>query len=77
MAQLIVRDLDASIVRALKFRAARHGRSAEQEHREILRQALLAPRRRRSLKALLLVMPDVGTDPDFVRERDPVRDVDL
>jgi antitoxin FitA len=37
---LIVRNLDDELVRRLKMRAARHNRSAEAEHREILRQAL-------------------------------------
>jgi plasmid stability protein len=37
---LIVRNLDEELVRRLKVRAARHNRSAEAEHREILRQAL-------------------------------------
>jgi plasmid stability protein len=40
MAQLIVRELDKSIVAALKARAARNGRSAEAEHRRILEAAL-------------------------------------
>lgn len=40
MASLHVRKLDDEIVARLKRRAARHGRSAEAEHREILRQAL-------------------------------------
>jgi len=40
MAQLIVRNLDADLVARLKRRAAEHGRSAEAEHREILRRAL-------------------------------------
>ena len=40
MAQLIVRDLDESVVAALKARAARNGRSAEAEHRRILEAAL-------------------------------------
>lgn len=40
MAQLIVRDLDDGIVAALKARAARHGRSAEAEHRRILEATL-------------------------------------
>lgn len=40
MANLHVRNLDDEIVARLKRRAARHGRSAEAEHREILRQAL-------------------------------------
>ncbi len=40
MGQLIVRNLEPDIVVALKARAAAHGRSAEAEHREILREAL-------------------------------------
>ncbi len=36
MAQLMVRNLEEDLVRALKRRAAKHNRSAEQEHREIL-----------------------------------------
>jgi plasmid stability protein len=41
MTQLTVRNVSEQIVRALKQRAAAHGRSAEAEHREILREALL------------------------------------
>jgi plasmid stability protein len=37
---LNVRNLDDELVARLKRRAARHGRSTEAEHREILRQAL-------------------------------------
>jgi plasmid stability protein len=39
---LHVRNLDDELISRLKRRAARHGRSAEAEHREILRQALAA-----------------------------------
>ncbi len=38
---LIVRNLDDEVVVKLRIRAARNGRSAESEHREILKQALL------------------------------------
>jgi antitoxin FitA len=41
MTQLTVRNVSEQIVRTLKQRAAAHGRSAEAEHREILREALL------------------------------------
>lgn len=44
MATLTVRNLDAAIVRALRLRAAEHGRSAEAEHREILREVLTGGR---------------------------------
>jgi plasmid stability protein len=37
---LHVRNLDEGLIARLKRRAARHGRSTEAEHREILRQAL-------------------------------------
>ena len=38
---LHVRNLDVDLIARLKRRAARHGRSTEAGHREILRQALL------------------------------------
>jgi len=37
---LSVRNIDDDLILRLKRRAARHGRSAEAEHREILRRAL-------------------------------------
>ena len=43
MGQLVVRNLGDDVVDALKARAAAHGRSAEAEHRELLRRALLQP----------------------------------
>lgn len=61
---LIVRDVETAVVQALKEAAARHGRSAEAEHREILRVALSRPARR-GFKDVLTSMPDVGTDEDF------------
>lgn len=43
MAQLLVRDLDDSLVYKLKRRAVEHGVSAEEEHRRILREVLSRP----------------------------------
>lgn len=77
MAQLIVRNVDENLVRRLKLRAAEHGRSAEAEHREILRQVLEGGVSSRSLKEFLLEMPDVGEDEDFARARDVGRKVEL
>ena len=76
MAQLIVRELEDTVVRALKVRAAKQGVSAEAEHRAILREVLLR-RPGRSLKEALLAMPDLGNDADFDIERDLDRDDDL
>ena len=67
MRQLIVRNVPPEVVTHLKRRAAEHGRSAEAEHREILKQALLGPATAGSLKSLLASMPDVGEDEDFAR----------
>ena len=77
MNQLIVRNLEEEVVRELRLRAARHGRSAEAEHREILREALLPAKDRKSLKELLLAIPEAGEDADFERSPDLGRDVEL
>jgi len=74
MSQLIVRNVAEEIVRALKRRATRHGRSAEAEHREILREALREDTERASFKAVLASMPDVGDDADFAITRDMPRE---
>ncbi|MDP2313354.1 MAG: DNA-binding protein [Pseudomonadota bacterium] len=75
MRQLIVRNVEDELVVALKRRAARHGRSAEAEHRAILREVLERDAERPSFKDLLATMPDVGTDEDFAAPRDLPRDV--
>ncbi|HMI37522.1 MAG TPA: hypothetical protein VK505_07850 [Steroidobacteraceae bacterium] len=68
MAQLMVRNLAEDLVKALKLRAAKHNRSAEQEHREILQAALRGPRRR-SIAEVLAAIPNVGTDADYARQQ--------
>lgn len=75
MANLIVRNLDETLVRKLKQQAGRHARSAEAEHRAILETALMKTQRK-SLASVLAAMPNVGTDQDFERVQDTdVRDV--
>ena len=61
---LVVRNVDEDIALALKQLAASHGRSAEAEHREILRSVLKRPKRR-SVAEVLSGMPNVGEDTDF------------
>lgn len=65
MSQLLVRDLDDEIVDSLKRLAAANGRSAEAEHREILRAHLSKQPKKRSFKAVLAAMPDFGDDELF------------
>lgn len=75
MANLIVRNIDDAIVKALKQRASRHGVSAEAEHRKILEQALLQPTKK-SFAEVLGLIPNVGNDSDFERvQDDTVHDV--
>jgi plasmid stability protein len=77
MAQLLVRGIDMDLVRELKTRAARNGNSAEEEHRRILREALNPTSPPRTLKDLLLEIPNVGDDSDFERSTDRGRPVEL
>jgi len=63
-ANLIVRNVDEDIALALKQLAAAHGRSAEAEHREILKSILQRPKRK-SVAEVLSNMPNVGEDTDF------------
>ena len=75
MASLVVRNIDDAIVKVLKQRASRNGVSAEAEHRKILEQVLLQPRRKTFLEVLQEI-PAVGTDADFARVQDePIRDL--
>ncbi|MEY2831265.1 MAG: hypothetical protein RLZZ574_523 [Cyanobacteriota bacterium] len=69
MANLIVRNIDESIVKALKKRASIHRVSAEAEHRKILEQVLLQPKRK-SFAEVLKQIPDVGNDSNFDRVQD-------
>ncbi len=69
MANLIVRNLDQRIVDALKQRAARHGRSAEAEHRALLESLLVQPASK-SFAEVVAAMPNVGLDEDFERIED-------
>ena len=61
--------MDAEVVKSLKERAARNGRSAEAEHRAILDAALRRPRKR-SISEVLALIPNVGRDSDFEFNRD-------
>ena len=71
MPQLIVRNLDEEVVARLKQQAGKHGISAEEEHRRILRASLLGEHdgAARSLKDLLLAKPDIDDNSLFDRDR--------
>lgn len=78
MAQLIVRNIEHEVVKELKKRAAEAGHSAEEEHRRILRDALVTSSGRASLKELLEQMPALLSDElERLRSGDLGRDIDL
>jgi antitoxin FitA len=78
MPQLLVRNVEDKVVSKLKQQAGQHGISMEEEHRRILREALLGSLKKRpSLKEYLFQMPDVGPDELFARNRDRGRNVEL
>jgi antitoxin FitA len=65
---LVVRNVEEGIVQLLKEQAVRNGRSAEAEHRAILKAALNQPKKR-SFNEVLASMPNVGLDSDFAANR--------
>ena len=77
MAILTVRNVPDDVHRALRLRAAQHGRSTESEVREILANAVKPEQRVRLGDALAALGREVGlTDEDFsvfdqVRDKTP------
>jgi plasmid stability protein len=71
MAQLVVRNLDDDVKQRLQRRARRHGRSTEEEVREILRNAVRGEEEApqplgQRLRALFR---DIGLDDDIAERR--------
>ena len=64
VAQLLVRNVDESLVRKLKNRAKSRGVSAEEEHRQILKQGLSRPVKVRPSLIEFLVSKDGEAHPD-------------
>ncbi len=81
MAQLIVRNIEDAVVRQLRVRAASHGVSMEEEHRRVLRTALLGEvKTRKSFTEMLLSIPKATADESgdlFDRQRDLPREIEL
>lgn len=77
MAQLIVRQVEETVVKKLKEQAGRNGVSMEEELRRILRKALLGKSKKTSFKKYLLAMPDIGSDELFERRADFGRPIHL
>ena len=83
MPMLTVRNLPDEVHRALRVRAAQHGRSMEAEVREIL-ETVVAPEGRPKLGSLLAeighsarLTEDEAAVFNEVRDKTPARDIDL
>jgi plasmid stability protein len=80
MPELTLREIEPELVAKLMERAAEHCRSVEEEHRAILRDALLGNEKSMpplTFEAYLRTMPYVGTDADFARSEGSIRDINL
>ena len=84
MAQLVLDKVTPDLIELLRQRAGQHGVSPEEEHRRILRNALVPKIADEDgddefpdLKALLGSMPEVGDDAIFERIGELPRDLDL
>lgn len=74
MAMLTVRNLPDDVHSALRMQAARHGRSAEAEVREILATAVKPETRVRMGDALAALSRDIGLTTEDFETLDRVRD---
>jgi plasmid stability protein len=77
MPQILIRQLDDSIVRKLRAKAAAEGVSAEEEVRRILRRSLVGEVPQMPLIDFLRTMPEVEDDRIFTRQKRKPRRVSL
>lgn len=76
MAQLLVRDLDESLVKKLKRRARAHGVSTEEEHRRILSEVLSRPDGKEVTLIEFLLSSEGEVAPEVELELDRSREIE-
>ena len=75
MASITIRNLDDEIKQRLRVRAAEHGRSMEEEARDILRRVMSDATPPRDLAAAIRARVSPGARADFeVAAREPMRE---
>jgi plasmid stability protein len=79
MPNLTVRNLSEEVHRALRTRAARHGRSTEAEIRAILEETVRPPKRLKIGSEILRIGREAGgiDEPEAVRHRTEIRGADF
>ena len=71
MPDILIRDIDEQLDKALKYRAIEHGHTREAEIKAILRTAINKHPNKRTLAEALLAIPKINTDEDlFERSSD-------
>ena len=78
MTDILIRDIDESLDKALKVRAIEHGRTREAEIKVILTSVISRYPKKRSLADALMDIPKLDADVDHVFERSgsPARNMD-
>lgn len=75
MASITIRNLDDDVKRRLRIRAAGHGRSMEEEVREILREVVGQERRSQNLAAAIRArLAPLGGEDLVLPPREPMRE---
>ena len=70
MQKLLVRDVDESLVRKLKRRAAAHGASTEEEHLRLLKEALTKTNAPKPSVPEYLLRTEVASEIELKLDRD-------
>jgi plasmid stability protein len=78
MVDILIRDIDEKLDKALKLRALEHGCTREAEIKAILQASVIKHPKKRSLANALLEIPKLDTDVDelFARPTSSSRETD-
>ena len=69
MTDILIRDIDNELDKALKIMAIQHGRTREAEIKSILKSAVSGLPEKRSLADVLMEIPRLDTDSDELFKR--------
>ena len=70
MTDILIRDIDNELDKALKIMAIQHGRTREAEIKSILKSAISRLPEKRSLADVLMEIPRLDTDSEELFKRD-------
>ena len=78
MTDILIRDIDEKLDKALRIRAIEHGHTRETEIKIILKSAVAGRPKKRALADVLMDIPksDINADELFGRSSSPARNMD-